>query len=255
MLLAIDIGNSDVVLGVYQGEWRHLWRIRSLADEPVAFYELRARDYFLEAGIRLSDVDTVVLSSVVPALTDVLALMVERMFGYQSLILGPEIYASLPVAIHNPYEIGADLVANAMAASHHYGSPCIVVDFGTALTFTTLSAQRELMGVAIAPGLKTAIKALFLHTARLPEVPLELPESAIGKDTVHAIQAGVLLGYTGLVSSLLAHIRSELGTHCPAIATGGLSAVLHPIHSYFDAIEPTLTLEGLRLIASHFAHP
>lgn len=250
MLLAIDIGNSDVVLGLAGEEgWRHTWRLRTLPAEPPLAYEMKIRQYFLEAGVSLSGVSRSVLSSVVPSLTDKLVEVVTKLFGRPPVVVGPDVYPLLEVRIDRPHEIGADLVANAVAAHSKYRANCIVVDFGTALTFTTVTGQGHLLGVAIAPGLLTAIKALSQNTAKLPDVPLEMPLSAIGKNTIHAMQAGVLLGYVGLVESLIAHIRAELGDPgCLAVATGGLSSIITPLGSVFHAIEPTLTLDGLRLI-------
>jgi len=250
MLLAIDIGNSDVVLGLAEGEtWRDVWRLKTLPDEPALAYEMRLRDHFLEAGVSLSHVTQVVLSSVVPPLTDRLAETVTKLFGRPPVVVGPDVYPRLELRIDRPHEIGSDLVANAVAAYTRYRSNCIVVDFGTALTFTTVTSGGHLLGVAIAPGLRTAIKALSQNTAKLPDVPLEMPASAIGKNTIQAMQAGVLLGYVGLVESLVGHIRAELGDPaCPAVATGGLSSVITPLKQLFHAIEPNLTLDGLRII-------
>ena len=164
-------------------------------------------------------------------------------------MVGPDIYSGLEIAIDHPHEIGADLIANAVAAHARYPQKnCIVVDFGTALTFTTVSASGQILGVAILPGLKTAVKALFTDTAQLPEVPLKLPDSAIGKNTVHAIQAGILLGYEGLVKSMIRRIEAELGGDCVAVATGGLSSIIATLEGEFVEIDRSLTLNGLRLI-------
>jgi len=250
MLLAVDIGNSDVVLGLAEGEtWRDVWRLRTLPNEPALAYEMKIRHHLLEAGVSLSRVKQVVLSSVVPPLTGKLADVVAKLFGGAPVVVGPDVYPQLEVRIDRPHEIGADLVANAVAAFTQYRANCIVVDFGTALTFTTVTAEGHLLGVAIAPGLRTAIKALSQNTAKLPDVPLEMPRSAIGKNTIHAMQAGVLLGYAGLVESLIAHIRTELGDPaCLVVATGGLSSVITPLQRVFHAIVPNLTLDGLRII-------
>jgi len=250
MLLAIDIGNSDVVLGLSEGEtWRDVWRLRTLPDEPALAYEMKVRDHFLEASVPLGAVSRVVLSSVVPPLTDRLAQVTTKLFGRPPVVVGPDVYPHLEVRIDRPHEIGSDLVANAVAAYTRYRANCIVVDFGTALTFTTITARGHLLGVAIAPGLRTAIKALSQNTARLPDVPLEMPPTAIGKNTIQAMQAGVLLGYVGLVESLVNHIRTELGDPtCRVVATGGLSSVITPLERVFHAIEPNLTLDGLRII-------
>lgn len=252
MLLAIDIGNTDIVIGVSKGEtWILQWRIRSLPHEKLMYYENRLRHYFLEAGLRFGEFQQVVLSSVVPALTSTFRQLLTQLFQKEPLVVTTESYPSLKVHTDKPHELGSDLFANAVAAYTKYQQACIVVDFGTALTFTTVSAQGELVGVAIAPGLRTAMKALSAHTAQLPEIPMQLPVSALGKNTVQAMQAGILLGYVGLVESLLTRIRTELGSNCIAIATGGLSSVLPPLHIQFIEVNTNLTLDGLRIIGEN----
>ena len=251
MLLAVDVGNTDTVFGFYsyQSEnWLAPLRTRSLAEEPAAHYENKLRLHLLETGISFNNVETVVLSCVVPALLPTLRAMLTHLFGKAPTVVGPDVYPDLTVQIDHPHEIGSDLVANAVAAFVKYGRNAVVVDFGTALTFTTVSAEGKILGVAIAPGLKTAVKALFANTAQLPEVPLVLPESAIGKNTVHAIQAGILLGYEGLVRGMITRIRRELDGDCVALATGGLSSIIESLNGEFVEINKNLTLEGLKFI-------
>jgi len=251
MILVLDIGNSDITIGLFhQEDLKYTWRIPAVADRPELYYGIKFRDYLLEAGISISHVEKIVLSSVVPNLTDKIINVTVTLFEKNPIVLGPDIYKKLPIEVLNPYEIGSDLVANAVAAHTLFQSNCVVVDFGTALTFTTVSGEGKILGVAIAPGLKTAIKALSQNTAKLFDVPLELPQSALGKNTVHAIQAGILLGYEGLVKSMLDRIRVELSDpNLSTIATGGLSSVITPTNGTFTRIEPNLTLEGLRLVA------
>ncbi len=253
MLLAIDIGNSDVVLGLSKGEeWLYVWRIQTMTQEPALAYELKIVNYFLEADLSPDSINAVALSSVVPSLTHVFEEVVEELFSKKPVIVRPEAYPLLKVQIDNPYEIGSDLFANAVAAYSRYRQNCVVVDFGTALTFTTVSGDGKLLGVAIAPGLQTAIRALSQNTAKLPAVPLEMPRSAMGKNTVQAIQAGVLMGYVGLIESILTQIRTELhDPACLAVATGGLSSILSPLKRTFHAILPTLTLDGIRIIGEN----
>lgn len=169
------------------------------------------------------------------------------------MVMGPDLFRELPLGIIHPEEIGADLVANATAGFARMGGPVVIVDFGTALTFTVVNAQGHIQGVTIAPGLKTAMHALFHKTAQLPTVPLHLPESAIGQSTPHALQAGIMLGYVGLVKELLSRMDAELGGNTKHIATGGLALVLTPLHDRFDEIDQMLTLDGLRLIRETFA--
>lgn len=187
-----------------------------------------------------------------PDLTGKIINVTVSLFEKNPIVLGPEVYAKLPIQVLNPYEIGSDLVSNALAAYHLFKSNCVVVDFGTALTFTTVSDQGTILGVAIAPGLKTAIRALSQNTAKLFEVPLEMPQSVLGKNTVHAIQAGILFGYEGMVKSMIKRIADELGDpNLASVATGGLASIITPQIGTFTRVEPNLTLDGLRLVADY----
>ncbi len=249
MLLAVDIGNTDTVYGVWQNEtWSHVFRARSIHDESVEHYKSSLQNQFSEAGLNIKDVHTVVLSSVVPPLSPTIKTMLTELFEQEIVVVGPTVYPKLKVDIDRPNEIGSDLVANAVAAFEKYERNCVVVDFGTALTFTVVSGEGKILGVAIAPGLKTAVKALFSNTAQLPEVPLQLPESAIGKNTIHAIQAGILLGYESMVRGMITRIRRELDGDCIAIATGGLSSIIDTLHGEFVEVNRSHTLDGLRII-------
>jgi type III pantothenate kinase len=251
MILVLDIGNSDITIGLYNHKaWLHVWRIGSVAERPELYYGIKIRDYFSEAGIAITDVKKIVLSSVVPNLTDKIINVTVTLFEKNLVVLGPDVYSKLPIKVLNPYEIGSDLVANAVAAYTMFKENCVVVDFGTALTFTTISASGEIVGVAIVPGLKTAIRALSQNTAKLFDVPLEMPKTVLGKNTVHAIQAGILIGYEGLVKFMLERIREELeDENLSTVATGGLSTIITPQNGTFTRIEPNLTLDGLRLVA------
>ena len=250
MILAIDIGNTNVAFGIAEGShWKYTWRLPTMADgEALLYYEVQITNYLLENDISSGEVEQTVISTVVPALRSIFEELAYRLFRIRPLVIGPDIYHRLHLKVARPSELGTDLYANAVAAHALFQQDCIITDFGTALTFTTVNGAGELLGVSIAPGLKTAISALFNKTAQLPEVPLELPSSAVGKNTVHAIQSGILIGYVGLVRHMLQVIRAELGPQYIAIATGGLSSILHPLKDEFYAIEPNLTLDGLRLI-------
>lgn len=250
MLLAIDIGNSNITFGFYHDQrWKHIWRLPTRTDHQAPmYYQTQLAQRLLEVGIKPDNVRKLVLSSVVPDLTSTFEHLAQHLLNKKAITLKPDIYHQLDLRIDRPNEIGTDLLANAAGACALYGVDAIVVDFGTALTFTTVTAEGHILGVAIAPGLKTAISALFQKTAQLPEVPLELPQSAVGKNTVHAIQSGILIGYVGLVRHMLHTIRAELGQHYQAIATGGLSSILYPLRNDFYRINPELTLDGLRII-------
>jgi type III pantothenate kinase len=249
MLLAIDIGNSDITLGLWKDQgWKFVWRIATKPDLSELYYGIKIRDYFFESATESNQVRSVVVSSVVPALTEKIRNVVRTLFEKEPILLGPQMYDKLPLGILNPYEIGSDLVSNAAAAYFEHKKTCIVVDFGTALTFTTISGEGTILGVSIAPGLKTAIKSLSQHTAKLFDVPLETPPSSLGKNTVTAIQSGIMIGYEGLVRNMVARIKAELNTDCVVIATGGLAAKIISLNDLFHSIEPHLTLDGLRRI-------
>lgn len=256
MQIIVDIGNTDIVFGLYhQDRWQQLWRYPSTAyEEAESFLQQKLDDLHTEMPI-----EQVVLSSVVPKATRTIQDVLTRLFKRIPILIGPDLFRRLPMQVAKPDEIGSDLVANAYAAWLRYQSACIVVDFGTALTFTAISHQGHLLGVAIAPGLKTAMYALFSKAAQLPEVPLELPDIAIGTSTPHAIQSGILLGYVGLVKEMLQRFREELKGDGDTeqvilcIATGGLSSVLTPLQQEFDQIDKTLTLDGLRLLGEFAA--
>lgn len=249
MILVFDIGNSDITIGLWRNNtWQYTWRIPSRPDQPELFYGVRLRDQFAAARLEVTDVEQIVMSSVVPPLTEKVRHVLKNLFGKEPLLLGPRVYERLPMEILNPYEIGSDLVANAAACFFKYGKTSVVVDFGTALTFTTVSAAGKILGVSIVPGLRTAIKALTQNTAKLFDVPLEMPQSALGSSTVTAIQSGLVIGYDGLVRQMVSAIRNELNTETIAVATGGLSFVITSLKPFFDVVDPQLTLDGLRLI-------
>lgn len=249
MLLTLDIGNSDITLGLWQGQnLDKLWRIPSKPEQPELFYGVNMRDLFFESGLKAEQVKTVVVSSVVPTLTGKVKNVIRTLFSVEPIVLQPSVYEILPIQVLNPYEIGSDLVSNALAAWHRYKTGCIVVDFGTALTFTTISKKGVIIGVSIVPGLRTSIKALTQNTAKLFDVPLEMPKSALGTSTVTAIQSGLVIGYDGLVRSVVTAIRKEADNDLLAIATGGLSFVITSLREFFHEVNPHLTLEGLRLV-------
>ena len=259
MLLAIDVGNTNIAFGIHNHTtWIHHWRIRTVPDQMPDEYRVLFRELLRHKGLDMSQVDRAILCSVVPPLTGALAQMLRQELGPGSdqedmsrvpLIVGPGIRTGVRIRTDNPAEVGGDLVANAVAAHALYPGNCIVVDFGTALTFTAVDASGDLLGVAIAPGLNSAAAALSSKTAQLPQVRLTPPQAAIGRNTVHSIQSGVVFGYVGLVEALIRRMRQEMGGQAHAIATGGLSHVIAPLTEQFTAIEPWLTLDGLRFIA------
>ncbi len=251
MLIAIDIGNTNIVIGVNtMNNWEYIWRLETKVDYFWK-YSFQISALIEQNNIDKSRVDQIIICSVVPNLTKHIKSIFEKVFDRSVLILDNEIYLRLPIEINNPKEIGADLIANTVAAFHLYQSDCIIIDFGTALTFTTLSKKGKILGVSITPGLKTAIKSLAGNAAQLPEVPLEYPDSVLGGNTVKAIQSGILVGYVGLVRHKIESIRNEVGQQFKVIATGGLSQILKPLEDDFDEIAPNLTLEGLKFIINN----
>ncbi len=249
MLLAIDAGNTNIVFAIYTGtEWTREWRFETHPIMPASEYEKFLRLCFLENGFKIDQIDRVVISTVVPQITGILEDLSKRMFGIEALTIGMACYPRLEIKLNNPEEIGTDLVANAAAAWARFKNACLIVDFGTALTFTVVDAQANVIGVSIAPGLRTAVKALSSNTAKLPFVPLELPKTAIGTDTVSAIQSGILLGYTYMIKGMVNRIKSEVSDSMKVIATGGMSSILHNLEGEFDIIDRHLTLDGMRII-------
>lgn len=256
MILVLDIGNSDITTGIWLNEtWKPVWRLPSDVNLATPYYTAKLRDLFLEEGLKTDALEAVVISSVVPDLTERLKTAVFLFTEKEPIVLSPQVYETLPIKILNPHQIGSDLVSNALAAFEFFKSACVIVDFGTALTFTTVSGEGEILGVSIVPGLKTSIKALTQNTAQLFEVPLEVPTSVLGKNTTHAIQAGVLHGYEGLVRTMLQKIKYELKdeTLC-IVATGGLSSILPALKNDFTMINRNLTLDGLRLVLTYYKH-
>ncbi|MEP0712320.1 type III pantothenate kinase [Algoriphagus sp.] len=251
MFLAIDAGNSNVVFALYDqpnGSWKNHFRIETHADKFSAQLHKKVPLYFLEHSINPSAIKQIGFSSVVPEINDQILQFCENYFGTLPYLISPDSYDSLPIRSLRPNEIGTDLMCNVMAGFSKYHKSMIVVDFGTALTFTVVNAQGEIIGVNIVPGLKTALNSLFQNTSKLPEVELKMPESALGQNTIHAIQAGILYGYTGLVKGMIETIEKETNQKFQVIATGGLSSVLTPLAEVFMEIDRNLTLEGLRLI-------
>ncbi len=251
MFLAIDAGNSNVVFALFDqksGKWTNQFRLETKTPKLISQLSKKVPLYFLEHGIHPSQIVKIGFSSVVPEINTIIEQFCLNYFGLAPYIISPKSYSKLPVKALRPNEIGSDLMCNVMAAFTRIAGPVIVVDFGTALTFTVVDSTGEIMGVNIVPGLKTAIRALFSNTSKLPEVELKLPESALGKNTVHAIQAGVLYGYTGLVKGMIETIKQETNLNFTVVATGGLSSILTNLEKTFDVVDRNLTLEGLRLI-------
>jgi len=241
MLLTVDIGNSNIVMGLHDGlSWVDILRLPTQLND-YSIITSKLKNY-------LPKLEHCVLGSVVPSVTPQVELAL-RSADVSYYKIGKDAFKHLDIHIRNPDEIGADLVSNAVYAHDKYPNHNkIVIDFGTALTFTILNKKGEIIGVSIAPGLKTAMYSLFANAEQLPEVSLELPTSALGTDTVTALQSGVLLGYSHLVSGMVKQMKAEIGENCKVMATGGLSFIMENIEDRFDEVNVHLTLEGMRLI-------
>ncbi len=251
MILAVDVGNSNIVFGVSDGDhWLKVWRIQTDPRKTADEYEVIFHSLLSSSRLSHAKIGKVVFSSVVPSLNREFITMVPRLLDAELIIVSPDIYDQLPLKILNPYEIGTDLVANALAAYTRFGEMCMVIDFGTALTFTTISDEGTILGVAIAPGMQTAVRALAGHTAQLPHVQLTYPPSVLGSNTIHAIQAGVVIGFGGLADRIIEKTREELGRKFITVATGGLAGVLAGHTEKISYVEENLTLDGLRIIGS-----
>jgi type III pantothenate kinase len=250
MLLAIDVGNTQTVLGVFRSEelvwhWRMATRGERTADELALLFG----GFLEQQGLAFSqEITGVVLASVVPDQTQAIREMVDRYFGFRPIVVEPGVKTGISIQTDNPKEVGADRIVNGLGAYAKYGGPCIVVDFGTATTYDAVSESGEYLGGAIAPGIQVSAAALFGATARLPRVELTVPRSPIGKNTVDSIRSGLLFGTAAEVDGMIEQMQKELGGHVTVVATGGFADVIVPLSEAIDYHEPWLTLEGLRLI-------
>jgi type III pantothenate kinase len=249
MLLAVDVGNTQTVLGLFEGEelaehWRLATEAERTGDELAALFanllELRGRTF--------GDVSGVSLSSTVPLLVRAYQDLAERHMEAPLLVLGPGTRTGLPILYDDPREVGPDRIANAVAARERYGAPCIVVDFGTSTNFDAVSAEGEYVGGVLAPGIEISMDALFARAARLTKVDFVEPETVIGKTTTASLQSGLVYGFAGQVDGIVERMRSELGDTAPAIATGGLAELIAPHTKTIEKVDPLLTLDGLRLV-------
>ena len=250
MLLAIDLGNTNIKYGVFDGEklvasFRVSSRISRTADE----YGSVLVGLLSDSGIKKSDIDGIIFSSVIPALNYTICHMCEYFLGITPIMIGPGIKTGLNIKAENPREVGADIIVNSVSAYNKYGGPIVVIDFGTATTFDVISDKCELIGVVIAPGIKTSLEGLATKTAQLPMVELDAPTTVIGKNTKHCMQAGIIFGFAGLVDNILKRIKKELGvSDITVVATGGLGEIIAKEVKLINKVDRTLTLDGLRII-------
>jgi type III pantothenate kinase len=266
MLLVLDVGNTNTVLGVFArgakvtpdaatpaSEHRYEllianWRVGTNQTQTVDEYGVLFRNLFSMANLEASGIQGIVISSVVPPLDSTLRDVCETYFGIKPLFIEPGVKTGMPVLYDNPAEVGADRIVNSVAAFEKYGGPCVSVDFGTATTFDCVSAKGEYMGGVICPGIGISAEALFGRTARLPRVEIRQPSRIIGTNTVSSMQSGLYYGYLGMVDAILERLLTEMGKDCKVVATGGLASLLSTTSRYIKQVDADLTLEGLRII-------
>jgi type III pantothenate kinase len=250
VILAVNVGNSSTAFGICRdAKWLQRWRIRTVHERMPDEYSLLFERFLKRLELQPGDIDRMVLASVVPQVSEMILQFGGSDLPREPLILGPGVDAGIRINTDNPAEVGTDLVANAVAAYQLVQGSCIVVDFGTALTFTAVSERAVLEGVSIAPGLQYAVRALSRNTAQLPTVQLSRPPAAIGKNTIHSIQSGIIFGYVGMVETLLDRIKMELPGKVRVVATGGQVNTIASLTDRIDMVEPWLNLEGLRLVS------
>ena len=249
MLLVIDVGNTNTVLGVYDGDVLvHDWRIRTVIDHTVDEYGMLIYSLYKSSRISSKEIDGIIISCVVPPMLNILEPVCQKYFQIVPLIVGPGVKTGMPIFYDNPREIGADRIVNAVAAYEKLKRDLIVVDFGTATTFDYISPKGEYMGGCITPGIVISSEALFQRAAKLPRVEFTKTKAIIAKDTISGMQAGIIYGYAGLVDGIVSRMKSEAKSDPYVIATGGLAVVVASESKMIDEVDDMLTLEGLRII-------
>jgi type III pantothenate kinase len=249
MILVFDVGNTNIVLGVFRGdELVANWRLSTNRFQTADEYGILLKELFAISGLEMKTVKALLISSVVPPLMFTLEQMCVKFFGLTPLVVVPGIKTGLAIKYENAREVGADRIVNAVAGFTKYGGPLIIVDFGTATTFCAISAKGEYMGGAIAPGIGISTEALFTRAAKLPRVEVVKPQSVIGRNTVSSMQSGIFYGFVGQVEELARRIKKELGEKAKVIATGGLAELIAQESSSIDLVDPFLTLWGLKII-------
>ena len=245
----MDVGNTNVVLGIYENETlRHTWRLATVHDRTEDELAVAIDALLAQEDLELGDLDALAVGSVVPPLTTAFTRLAERYLTKPAFIVGPGIKTGVRLRVDNPSEVGADRIANTLAAHRKYGGPAVIVDFGTTTNFDVVSADGDFLGGSFAPGLEISAESLFGRASRLFRVPLSAPVAAIGKNTADCLRSGLVFGYVGLVEGLLARIVAELPAKPRVIATGGLATTIAPLAKGIERVDDDLTLEGLRML-------
>jgi len=249
LIFVFDVGNTNIVLGVYdKEELKHHWRIETNRHRTEDEFGMIVKNLFDHVQLSFSDIDGIIISSVVPPIMFSLERMCQKYFHIKPLVVGPGIKTGLDIKYENPREVGADRIVNAVAAIHEYGSPLVIVDFGTATTYCYINEHNQYMGGAIAPGIGISTEALYSRAAKLPRIEISRPDDVVGKNTVSAMQAGILYGYVGQVEGIVKRMKDKSKVTPKVIATGGLANLIAEESDIIDAVDPFLTLKGLQLI-------
>jgi len=249
VLLAVDVGNTNIVYGLFEGERLvHQFRVESARGRTADEYAVQLRALLDMHGIAPSSVQDAIVACVVPSLTEPMVQLVQSAFSREALIVGPGIRTGMAILIENPREVGADRIADAVAGYDRAKGGVIVVDFGTSTNFDVVTPKGEYLGGVLAPGLQISADALFARAAKLPRVEIARPPKVVGKNTVHAMQSGIVYGYVGLVDGIVERILAELGSPCAVIATGGLAPLIAPLSKTIGEVDDHLTLTGLRIL-------
>ncbi|MFJ7748039.1 type III pantothenate kinase [Peribacillus sp. NPDC097295] len=249
MIFVLDVGNTNTVLGVYDEEiLKYHWRIETSRNKTEDEYGMVIKSLLQHEGLSFNQFDGIIISSVVPPIMFALERMCKKYFGIKPLIVGPGIKTGLNIKYENPREVGADRIVNAVAGIQEYGSPLIIVDFGTATTYCYINEEKQYMGGAIAPGIGISTEALYSKASKLPRIEISRPDGIIGKNTVSAMQSGILYGYVGQVEGIVNRMKAQSNLEPTVIATGGLATLIANESTVIDVVEPFLTLKGLQLI-------
>lgn len=249
MILVFDVGNTNIVLGVFdQDKLVTSWRIATNRRHTADDLGVLVKNLFYFRGLQMDDIEALVMSSVVPPLTPAIVEMCKRYFGRGPLVIGPGVKTGMPIRYENPREVGADRIVNAVSVASRYGVPAIIVDFGTATTFCAVSRSGEYLGGAIAPGIGISTEALFEKAAKLPRIELVKPDQVIGKNTVASMQSGIYYGYLGQLEGIVHRFKKEIGDDAVVVATGGLAPLICSETDCVDYIDPDITLWGLKII-------